>query len=195
MGLDLYIDVKITEKSTGICITTREDVTYEGYFSLLWWDGYNFSSLRNSLIEIVNRYSKTHYTSEDFVIPFPQSALREICSCILSFSCTPEEYRFEWETDSGYWDSEQRAKDNNIPYTTEKHWSWICWDDKQSTENLNFEYGDKLRQFIYELERINYENKFYSDIVDEYICNNDYRTKFRENPQEYEFEFRIFNSY
>lgn len=196
MGLDLYIEAKITEKATGKCITyEKRNFMDNGYFCLICWDGFSFASLRNSLIEIANRYSKKHYTFNDYIIPFPQSALREICSCILSFACTPEEYRFELETERGYWDIEQRTENNNTPYKTEQHYEHISWDDKQSEENSNFENGNKLRQFIYELERITYENKFCSDDIDKYIYDKKDFIKFSENPQAYEWKFRIFNSY
>ena len=97
MGLDLYIEAKITEKATGRCITmpdTEEawmsllDPDYHQacqYFTVLWMCGWSASAPRNSWIDIINRYLKTNYGYEDIVIPFPQSALREMCSCLFSY--------------------------------------------------------------------------------------------------------------
>ncbi len=224
MGLDLYIEAKITEKATGRCITmpdTEEawmsllDPDYHQacqYFTVLWMCGWSASAPRNSWIDIINRYLKTNYGYEDIVIPFPQSALREMCSCLFSYAIFPESNRFLSEVECSYWDIAQRERENNIPYMAFP-------DDDKDPDSWNYRENDEynflikaklLRDFIYELERVHYENQYTplaSDkgdglwengsykLPDSYIYLEDDRQKFRADPQAYEWSFRIFNSY
>lgn len=228
MGLDLYIEAKITEKATGRCISVydnsysenskafkghiknrEEDEEYD-WFGVVWTFGDNARRLRNSWIEIINRYMKTEYLNKDFIIPLPQSALREICSSTFSYACLPEENRFADGTECGFWDIEQREKENNIPYSVcDSEDTYRKWDYLSGSENHFLLLAESLRDLIYLLERINYENKYIplksnNDglcetgrlvFVDEYITEKTDLEKFKADPQAYEWSFRIWNSY
>ena len=226
MGLDLYIEAKITEKATGRCITmpdTEEarkrlldpnefDPEACQYFTVLWMCGWDAAVPRNSWIDIINRYLKTNYSYEDIIIPFPQSALREMCSCLFSNAIFPEDNRFLYEVESSYWDIQQREKDNNIPYMVlpDNEKDFHKWDGRENDEYNFLIKANLLRKFIYELERIHYENRYTAlesdqyeglwenhscKLPDSFIILEDDRQKFRANPQAYEWSFRIFNSF
>ena len=81
MGLELYIDVTIKETATGHIISFDPACSYNKSFHIFWFDGWAAAPVRRSWIEIINRYGGTHYTEEDNLIFFPQTALREMCSC------------------------------------------------------------------------------------------------------------------
>ena len=146
------------------------------------------------------------------MIPFPQSALREMCSCLFSYAIFPESNRFLSEVECSYWDVAQRERDNNLPYMAFP-------DDQKDTDSWRYRENDEynflikaklLRDFIYELERIHYENQYTPlisshydglsekgnhSLPDDCIYLEDDRQKFRADPQAYEWSFRIFNSY
>lgn len=75
MGLDLYIEAKITEKATGRIISKDYDFPDDNYIEICYWCTWNFEYIRNGLIEIANRYSEINYTSKDFEIPLPKNLL------------------------------------------------------------------------------------------------------------------------
>lgn len=222
MGLDLYIEAKITEKTTGRCITvpntknvkdhwfdTDTSVREEyQYFCVLYMCGHNAAVVRNSWIDIINRYMDKNYSNEDRFIPFPQSALRELCSCLFSYGMTTEDDRFISDIEHGYWNDVQRNKKNNKPYEQEK--DFYNWDGHKDDETAFLVSANELRNFIYEIERIHYENKYaplaaFSDgglcqegscyLPNDFILLEEDRRKFKADPQAYEWTFRIFNSY
>ncbi|MBQ6168623.1 MAG: hypothetical protein IJK30_01570 [Ruminococcus sp.] len=221
MGLDLYIEAKITEKATGRCISvpnTKEIKDYwfkyddpdedHKHFCILWMCGQKAAAVRNSWIDIINRYMNTNYNYNDFRIPFPQTALREMCSCLFSYGITPEDNRFLISVENGYWDKIQRNEQNNIPYEEAKEYP--SWNECADDEHEFLIKANDLRNFIYEIERIHYENKYepleadHCDglwrggslrLPDDFILLEDDRRKFSEDPQAYEWSFRIFNSY
>lgn len=221
MGLDVYLEARITERVTGRCISIS-DRAYGAHGSsaafrtedcdwvtIFWTFSSSAVPLRNSWIDIVNRYGKTAYSYEDIEMPVPQAALREMCSCLLSYACTPESNRFAWDVGSGFWDASARKPEPVIPYQNEQQYSHIGWDDKESWENTWLFYGQQLRQFIYLLDRIHYENQYGTMrasgdglcetgghiFPDAYIENVSDLRRFRENPQAYDWAFRLINSY
>jgi len=221
MGLDLYIEAKITEKATGRCISvpnTKEIKDHwfkyddpdedHKHFCILWMCGQKAAAVRNSWIDIINRYMNTNYNYNDLRIPFPQTALREMCSCLFSYGITPEDNRFLISVENGYWDKIQRNEQNNIPYEEAKEYP--SWNECADDEHEFLIKANDLRNFIYEIERIHYENKYepleadHCDglwrggswrLPDDFILLEDDRRKFSEDPQAYEWSFRIFNSY
>lgn len=211
MGLDLILQARITEKETGRCITANPTDLYDkGYFSLFWYNSHDAWPIVKSWVDIVNRYSARQFTYDDTDVPFPQCVLREMCSCLLSYGCLPEANRFEWNVDCGFWDAAQRQQPADTRLRTEKKYQHIDWDDKQWYEHFCYQSGGYLRDFIVELDRIIYENKyepvkadriygFQEDgaylIPDDFIFLNRDRQNFKKNPQAYEWEFMIVNSH
>ena len=214
MGLDLYIEAKITEKGSKKCISVSNDPFLcpesdedNYWFNVIWLFGQHSFPVRESLIDIVNRYTGNKYTCNDFEMPFPQSALREMCSCLFGFCCTPEEQRFEYHLKKGFGNISSHKKPCKITYS--EYSSESCdWDEHQGDEMYFLHHALRLRGFIYLLDRIHYENEYIplvtddSDIyypnvnlVDDCICKNSDLERLRENPQAYEWAFRIYNSY
>lgn len=223
MGLDLYIKAKIIEKATGRCITvpnTNEINNYwfdtdapnhedYQYFSVLWMCGWSAVTVRNSWIDIINRYTNTSYSYDDFIIPFPQSALREMCSCLFSYSLLPEEFD-ELYDKSGFWN--KKIFDMNIASSdiNNNKQNEIQRYNREIEETSFLIKANEMKKFIYEIERVQYENKFttleadYNDgllengkwrLPYDFILLKKDRLKFKDNPQSYEWSFRMFNSY
>ncbi len=169
MGLDIYIEARIKEKSTGRIISFFEYEDNEGFFEVCSWGSYGFSDVRDGMINICNKYLNANYNSNDFVIPLPQSALREIYGYLLKRSY---------------------ISDNDVQYLENNSNDWL---NKKCYENDNLYNAEKLHSLLIELERIKYENAI-SD-YSEFIPDKKDRAAFEKSPQSYEWEFRIFNSY
>lgn len=89
MGLDLYIEARIREKTTGRVISAGTEDRYaededRGFFEICWWRGWIFADIRAELAAISNRHAGTHYTDSDFVIPVILR-LHCLCSIIVSY--------------------------------------------------------------------------------------------------------------
>ena len=212
MGLDVYIDATIKEKATGRIISYDPDYPPDKQITIFHFDGWNAAPVMRSWIEIINRYGGTHYTRHDNSMPFPQTALREMCSCLLSYCCVPEENRYQWDLETGFWDIEKREQRNNAPYKEEQQYSHIEWESYYYTENTFLTLGRVLREIIWMLDQIHYENKFdplceYRGLPEDYKWVFGKRTfpddfielpedlqKFRENPNAYTWEFELLNS-
>ena len=100
MGLDLYIEARIKEKATGQVISSNKHEEYadeedKGFFEICWWCSSSFSDVRVKMIEISNKHAGTDYIDSDFIIPIPQSALREIYAYLVSRSYLPDDEYFE----------------------------------------------------------------------------------------------------
>lgn len=213
MGLELYIDATIKETTTGRIISFDPAYSYNKSFHIFWFDGWDAAPVRRSWIEIINRYGGTHYTEEDNLIFFPQTALREMCSCLLSYCCVPEENRYQLNLETGFWDSGKREQRHGTPYKTEKRYSHIEWNVNYCTENTFLTLSMVLREIIWMLDQIHYENKYVPiskehgwdeafrwvfdkwTFPDDYIELPDDLQKFRENPSAYTWEFNLLNSY
>ena len=178
MGLDLYIEARIKEKARGTYISKDPQRFHmmnddDAYFEICRWCGWDNENIRKRMIEICNEHGGTSYTEQDFSIPFPASALREICKYIFSCSCLLDEEEIE---------------DFPIPpiHVT-----------RHGHEKMNSINARKLYEVIENLDYcIKYENEFCMyDKVAEFIPEKADRISIRENPQAYEWEFRIFNSY
>ena len=210
MSPELYIEAKITEKATGRCITVPADGTESEdalYFACLriWISG--IYPLRNSWIDILNRHLHTAYPYSETVIPVPQTALREMCSCLYSYCCTPEANRFSPDIMTcGFWDAATREQETGRAYTIPNAHTRnkIFWDMQNWEENYGSA-ADLLYDLIELLERIHYENRYISlkawtgdgigereqIFPDDFITAPDDRRAFRENPQAYEWTFRL----
>ncbi|MDE6781031.1 MAG: hypothetical protein K2J40_06190 [Ruminococcus sp.] len=119
------------------------------------------------MIDICNRHLNTDYTDEDYEIPLPQSALREVYALLVNRSYLPDDEEFEV-----------------LPCNIE-------WQERLSYEIMNLVNARKINNIIWQLKDIQYNN--YASC--EYIPDKNDRQAFEENPQAYEWEFRIFNSY
>ena len=212
MGLEVYIDVNIKEKATGRIISFNPDYPSDKSISIFWFDGWDVAPVLRSWIEIINRYSGTHYTDQDYSMPFPQTALREMCSCLLSYCCVPEENRYQWDLETGFWGIEKREQRHIAPYKEEQQYSHIEWDNYYGTENTFLMLGRVLREIIWMLDQIHYENKFdplrtnrglpedykwvfgKQTFPDDYIELPDDLQKFKGNPRAYTWDFELINS-
>ena len=212
MGLDVYIDATIKEKATGRIISYDPDYPPDKQITIFHFDGWDAAPVMRSWIEIINRYGGTHYTRHDNSMPFPQTALREMCSCLLSYCCVPEENRYQWDLDTGFWDIEKREQWHNALYKEEQQYSHIEWESFYYTENTFLTLGRVLREIIWMLDQIHYENKIdplrtdrglsedYKWVFgertfpDDFIELPDDLRKFKENPNAYIWEFELFNS-
>lgn len=177
MGLDLYIEARISEKKTGRFISSGmyeqyEDDDDKGFFEICWWCSWDFFDIRTKMIEISNKHAETNYTDSDLVIPIPQSALRDIYAYIVNRSYLPDDEYFEV-----------------LPPNNE-------WEERGSYEKMNLVNADKLHDFLWILNSIKYDNRICLDyILKEHILSETDFLRFAENPQTYEWEFRILNSY
>lgn len=173
MGLDLYIQARIREKKTGKVISCGADKVYdeenEGFFEICWWCGWDFCDIRTKMIEISNQYGGTNYIDSDIVIPFPQSALREIYAFIVKRSYLSDDEHLEV-----------------LPCNIE-------WQERYSYEQMNLVNAEKLHGLFWTLNEIKNDNEI--SIENKFIQNEDDWKKLKDNPQAYEWELRIFNSY
>ena len=135
-----------------------------------------------------------------------------MCSCLYSYGCSPESSRFRYAIEDSYWDTERREKDNALPYSVldDDQSVFHHWADHEGTEQSFVIWANALRRFIYEVERMHYENRYQplnaTDcdgvqedgsfmLPDDFIPAEADKRKFRENPQDYAWSFRLFNSY
>ncbi|MBR3044120.1 MAG: hypothetical protein IKI45_06520 [Oscillospiraceae bacterium] len=217
MSFYFYIEAKITEKATGRCITvphTKDpwddwfrdgDYAHEEYryFSVLEICGRDSVALCQSWIDIINRYTKADWKFGDRFLPFPPSALREMCSCLFSYTMLPEDNRFLWWPETGYWDPVQREKEPPSAYAEPADNS-PGWDHIVDAETSPFYLAQKLRNFIYQYESIHFENAFTppeslrdtglfdeDDVLrpEDFILREEDRIAFCKNPQAYEWAF------
>ncbi|MCM1315074.1 MAG: hypothetical protein NC205_07805 [Prevotella sp.] len=184
MGLDLYIEALIKEKKTGRvisnpykdgynCGTCLNGYTYKikeenGFFEVCSWHTDDFYDIMHKMIDICNRHMNTNYTDEDDEIPIPHSALRDIYAFLVKRSYLPDDEEFEV-----------------LPCNIE-------WERRSSYEKMNLINADKISGIIYQLKCIEY----YNDVItSSYIPNPEDKKAFENNPQNYEWKFRIIPSY
>ena len=177
MGLDLYIEARIREKKTGRFISSDQYEEYadeedKGFFEICWWCSRAFYGIRSKMIEISNRHAGTDHTDSDFIIPVPQAALRDIYAYLVNRSCLSDDEHFE-----------------AIPCEVE-------WKERFSYEKMNLINAGKLHDLLWILDSIKHSNDFWADgIIKEHIPVTSDLISLKEDPQAYEWEFRIFNSY
>ncbi len=213
MVLDVYLDAKITEKATGRCISVQDkkqpvEWDEDQWITFHWICGHDAYPLRNDWIDIINRHGKTAYSYNDNDIPFPPSALREMCSCAFSYICLPESNRFEFDVQCGFWNPKLREQEAGLPYRTEQKYDWVDWNLAETETAYRF-WADDFYKFIGFIERLYYENQCTqlkasgSDGIrddgelvfpDDFIFDSDLE-QFKANPRAYEWTFRLFNSY
>lgn len=174
MGLDLYIEARIRKKHTKRIISSDgsgfpEDEEHKGYFEICWWCGWEICDVRAKMIEICNQHAGTNYTDEDYFIPLPQSALREIYALLVNRSYLPDDEEFE-------------VLSCNVE-----------WLERDGYERNNLFNAMKLHDLLFNLNQIKYDNMI--GIEKEHIPDEHDFKLLNENPQAYEWEFRIFNSY
>lgn len=178
MGLDLYIEARIREKTTGRVISAGTEDRYaededRGFFEICWWRGWIFADIRAELAAISNRHAGTHYTDSDFVIPVPQSALREIYAHIVKRTCLAGDEKLE------------------IPPCSS------AWKERSAYEGMNLDNAGKLHRLLYVLDSIEYTNYIHVDDKTgaKYIPAQSDLKQFGGNPQAYVWDIRIDNSY
>lgn len=177
MGLDLYIEAQIKEKKTGRVISNfyKDGIDIfggkaeNGFYEICWWCGWEFCDIRQGMIDICNRHLGTSYTDQDFDIPVPQSALREIYALLVKRS--------------------NLSEDDTIDVLPGD----IEWMHRLSYEKMNLENANKLHDVLCILQDIACENNACGYVKN--IPNENDRKAFEDNPQAYEFEFNISNSY
>ena len=215
MGQDTYIEATIYERATGRAISCE-------WFTVMW-DCHNTARIMaESWIKILGGHQVDMSTLKDkgYVV-FPQTALREMASFLFSCAVMTESSRYSldsWEMHT-FWDAENRGRANDAPYKTkptnypEDEWeenkSCYSWEDIQSDEEDFLNNAVLLRRFIYELDRIYFENRYeplpaHSNdglcesgdhmIPDSFILNAEDLEKYRRDPGAYEWKFRLFNS-
>ncbi|MBQ2803525.1 MAG: hypothetical protein IJF07_06470 [Lachnospiraceae bacterium] len=177
MGLDLYIEARIRDKKTKRLISCDKCGEYvtdrdKGFFEICWWCSHLFEDVRVKMIEICNKHAKANYTYLDYVIPIPQTALREIQAYLVKRSYLPKEEEFEV-----------------LPCNIE-------WQERASYEKMNLVNANKLHDLLWTLQTIKYDNDICIENIEK-LCVPDEKDRkhLKENPQAYEWEFRIFNSY
>lgn len=100
----------IYEKDSGRPITAEE-------FDFFWECGDNARAIANAWCDILAKYKDLTELYETRKTAIPQTALREMTSCLYSFAVLPESCRFEeYEIKKSFWDIENRGKINDIPY-------------------------------------------------------------------------------
>ena len=104
------IVVRFRAKATGRIVSYNPAYPSEKSITIFHFDGWDAAPVLRSWIEIINRYGGTHYTGHDNSMPFPQTALREMCRCLLSYCCVPEENRYKWNLECGFWESNEREQ-------------------------------------------------------------------------------------
>ena len=128
-------------------------------------------NVRLKMIEICNSHGGTDYTDSDFLIPIPPSALREIYAYIVKCCYLSEDDYF-------------------------KEFSYgIEWEIRSTYEKMNLLNADKLHDLLTTLEEIKHEKAIFYFLFRESISNESDLKNFENNPLEYEWEFRIWNSY
>lgn len=121
------------------------------------------------MIEISNKHAGTTYTESDNVIPIPQSALREIYAYIVSRSCLSDDEEFEV-----------------LPGNIE-------WQERGCYEKMNLLNAEKVYDILWKMNSVKYENDIC--IEKKYIPNENDLKHLEENPQDFQWEFRILNSF
>lgn len=177
MGLDLYIEARIREKKTDQIISDKQEHfpldEDSGFFEICWWCGWTFGDIRDKMIDISNRHAGTDHAHSDFRIPVPRSALREIYAYIVQRCClSPKE-------------SLDEEKYRECP-----------WELRMGYEKMNLANADKLLDLLRILQEIEQDNHtYFPDEYKEHISDENDLKLLENDPQAYEWEFRIFNSY
>lgn len=181
MGHDLYFQARIKEKNTGRVISCGDNDDYEekdakGFFDICWWCGSPECDVRIKMIEICNCYGGTGYTDSDLMISVPPSALRAIYAHIVNCCYVPEDKPFQ-----------------NIPYETE----WMDLYERNIYEKTNLLNAEKIHDLIAALDELKYEKKAlrFCFLFQEHIPKESDLRDFENSPLDYEWEFRIWNSY
>ena len=177
MGLDLYIEAQIKEKKTGRIISnfykngigTFGEKVENGFYEVCWWCSWMFCDIRQGMIDICNRHLGTSYTDQDFDIPVPQTALREIYALLVKRCVLSEDEAIDVIPDD------------------------VEWMHRSSYEKMNLENANKLHDVISVLQSITFENNACGYV--EHIPDERDKKAFEDNPQAYDFEFNISNSY
>lgn len=215
MGQDTYINATIYEKATGRMISEKE-------FTVIWSCHNTARVMAREWGKLLGKYTDTSRLAEECRVEFPQTALREMASCLFSYAVLSERARFPMLSEElvGFWQQENRGK-ADMPYKEKPDWFsaerweaekadiYCFWDDVQSDEQEFFYKACRLREFIYMLDQIHFENKYeplrsyggdglYVDgkllFPDSFIPDANDLKRFRENPQAYEWKFCLWDS-
>ncbi|MBQ8966555.1 hypothetical protein [Ruminococcus sp.] len=205
MGYQLYIEARIKERASGkvVSLHNKKDPCDE-WLTIGWTCGRDAYPMTEALVEVINRYSDRQYDLEqDHEIYFPQKALREMCSCILSHACFPESGRYT-RSPEHFWYEKNRGGKNNITYIEKTEDDFVDWDDMQGQEMNSLTMGNSLLELIWFLEKVHYENEYYSlkeytgfgisdergtqDFFESHILD-EYLEAFKADPNAFEWEF------
>ena len=204
MGQDTYINATIFERSTGKRIS-------EEWFTV-YWDCHDTAKVTAMMWrQILSKYTDISRLEDDCHITFPQTALREMTSCLFSYAVVPECDRYDYLWKKGFWDVENRGRINDIPYRQQSEkLSFIRWNSIQDDEETFLRGAMRLREFICELDRIHYENNYMPLpasncdglesggkclLPDSFILDKSDLNKYKANPQSYEWRFEFVDSY
>jgi len=140
--------------------------SYSGYEDICYWGSRIFLDHRAAIIEICNKYSDYQYSVEADPVMVSRSALREICAYIFRRCC---------------------ISDNEL--NKENDWRW-----REGYEITNIDRAIKLHDFLVSLDYIEFKNTD-TGLAEQFISDPQKRALFEQNPQNYEWEFRIDNHY
>lgn len=172
MSLDLTIDAKIFEKKTGRIISSEDgwcigeaDEDDKGFFVVCDWRGWVARDIRDELIRICSKYTSSDHSLADFYIPIKHPALREIYAYLLERACPPESESFDEP----------------------------AWAVRGYYETTNLDNAKKLHDLILLLDSIEHGNTVHLD--ERFFTDKDSMESSEKDPQGYEWDFRICNSY
>ena len=166
MGFDFDIDARIRHRETGEILSADsqfQSPSADGYVDICSWMSRMFLDHRAAIIGICNQYSDKTFSIFSYAIPVPKAALRPICAYLYSRCCVP--------------DTEPELQN---------------WNYRQSYEATNLPRAENLHELIVAMDCIAAENKD-CGAGEMLIPDMEKRTRFQENPQDYEIEFMIFN--
>ena len=84
---------------------------------LLFRGRYGIMKSRSYHLDYLNGFDYKSFSfirrlKEDCCITFPQTALREMTSCLFSYAVVPECDRYDYLWEKGFWDVENRGRIN-----------------------------------------------------------------------------------
>lgn len=211
MSKEIYLSASIYEKAS--CRLIAE-------FDLFCDFGDSARAIANVWCDILEKYKDLSELYESSETEIPQTALREMTSCLYSFAVLPEACRFEeYELKKRFRDIENRGKVNDIPYKhkpdsyEQEEWDEIeqdkkySWDELKDDEEWFLQRAQYLRKIIYMLDSIHFENTYEPVDVsgeqifkencfvpDSFIKGEDDLKAFKSDPQAYEWKFGFFNT-
>lgn len=197
MGVDVYIEARIRERESRRLITLNVEGPHwvgkddEGYFKICHWRERRFDELIGDIIGVCMEHDDVSFDHPDsYEMPIPLSALYDIYTCILKHSAQPIAKTAYYQDDFG---EEAKIKEGVF--------DWLKLEMYIADEALNLKNAANLHKYLLALHSIqcsiqySYRGKFQTDGLDEMVIpdKNDLE-HFIENPQDYNWEFRMVRS-